>query len=222
MDHVAAWLPRVLPGIALLCNGLQGDDFDAAMAVLWALAAWSVGTMVRLLRMYPFKSPTDLSVKACLERVGMTRWHGIPVEWKGKLLVGESVKGAKPAVRFSDGTADIAVNQIVWSDFAPRFFGVSDLPRLADGEVTLKGWFRGGASPFVEISEIRTDKTKRKSLVRMLRWVFAILVLRDCDPHHYFRMKHSPKEFIPKLLKGFADAMAQTRLRSRAQKSACS
>ena len=77
---------------------------------------------------------------------------------------------------FKEDVRTLLINRLGRWDFIPRLFGLSNPRQLPKGDVTLKGWYRRGLSPYLEVHEVRADKTVRKSMARSLRWASAMMV----------------------------------------------
>ncbi len=83
----------------------------------------------------------------------------------------------KGEVIFKQEDKTLVLNRVGTWDLIPRLFGLSNPRQLLKGDVVLKGWYRGGLHPWLEVHEVRAEKSVRKSMVRSLRWASAILVL---------------------------------------------
>jgi len=180
-DRIARGLPVGLAAAAIVVNVLRGDEFDAGYTLLWALLCWSLGRGVRLVLMYPFKPfvETDLKDLANQNPPVVTFWKGLPVIVKGHLAAEE--KSARGMLNLTDerGTV-IAVNRLARFDILGRLFGVVNLAKFPSDAVTITGWYRRAAVPFIEVAEIRSSKSYRKSLVRGLAWMSTVMVFVLC------------------------------------------
>jgi len=153
IDHLAVWPPWAMAFLGVVCSAFRDFGFEAGPAVLWGIAGWAMGTMIRLVRLY--RSPVSLAGQI--------------------VLADEQDPKGKVVLKMEDKT--ILLNPIGRWDILPRLFGLSNPRQLLKGDVTLKGWYRGKLIPSFEIDEIRAEKVVRKSMVKTLRWVSAILVL---------------------------------------------
>jgi len=176
IDHMALWPPWALGILGVVCSAFRDFGFEVGPAVLWGLAGWSTGYMVRVARMYPFKPFHESTLKTLSEQKEFQGWRGNPVILKGDIVPAreEDPKG-EAVFKQEDGT--LLLNRLGRWDLIPRLFGLSNPRQLLKGEVVVKGWYRGGLTPSLEIHEVRADKTVRKSMVRSFRWASAILFL---------------------------------------------
>lgn len=147
------WLPKLLPGVTLIFQWLTAYEFELLYAAAWTLAAWSLARMAVLASVYRSKKRVELmgSLESRKEK-GSLRWY----------LVRE-------------GDSILLDAQPAWQ-IAPAIFGISGFQRLAKEPVTVKGWWRGSRSPWLELSELRSPKGNRQSLVKAVRWSFAVIV----------------------------------------------
>ena len=169
--RLVVWLPRLTPVVVVLILGMAGDD-EWGAAFAWGVVSWAVIRLIYLALLYPFKSFSPVSAA---DLAGDRRaLKGKSVQLKGRL---ESRPGG--GVEFTDDTGSLALDRFASWEFAARLLAVANLGQFVkEEEVTLQGWHRSsGSSPFVEVNEIRTPKTYRKSLVRWMRWGVALLTL---------------------------------------------
>ena len=156
----------------MVCSAFRDFGFEPLPAVLWGLAGWAIGFMVRLSRLYPFQpfEETDLNALA-----GKTR-STYPVILKGQIVPADELK-PKGEVVFKQDEKTLKLNPIKATDIILRLFGLSNPRQLLQGDVTVKGWYRPGIVPMLEVQEVRSEKTFRKSMVKSLRWAAAISLL---------------------------------------------
>jgi hypothetical protein len=172
IDHLALWPPWALALAAVSCSAFRDFGFEGVPALLWGLAGWAIGFMVRLSRLYPFQPFEESTLNELLEKKGRV----LPVLLKGQIVLVDE-NAPKGPLLFKQEAKTLALNRIGAMDMIPRLFGLSNPRQLPKGEVTLRGWFRPGPVPFLEIQEVRADKATRKSTVRGLRWGFAVALL---------------------------------------------
>ncbi len=152
IDHLTVWPPWVLAGLGVACSAFRDFGFEAGPAVLWGIVGWSIGTMIRLTRLY--RSPVTLA---------------------GQIVLADEQKPKGEVIlKLEDKT--ILLNRLGMWDLIPRLFGLSNPRQLIKGDVTLKGWYRGILMPSFEVDEIRAEKVIRKSMVKTLRWASAIFI----------------------------------------------
>lgn len=169
--RLVVWFPRLAPVVLILIVGLAGDD-EWGTACVVGVASWAVIRLIYLALMYPFKGFVPATAADLVSDV-RPRLKGKPVQLKGRLEI-----RAGGVVSFVDGTGDIPLDRFAFWEFAARLLAVANLGQYAkEDEVTIQGWYRSSASPFVEVNDIRTPKAARKSMVRWMRWGMALLTL---------------------------------------------
>jgi len=176
MDHLAVWPPWVLALLAVTCSAFRDFGFEAGPAALWGIAGWSIGMMGRLARLYPFQSFQESTLKELSDKNASSGVRCIPVILIGQIVLADE-QNPKGEVVFQQEEKTLRLNRIGRWDLIPRFFGLSNPRQLIKGDVTLKGWYRSGLSPWLELLEVRAEKTSRKSMVRSMRWAFAVTLL---------------------------------------------
>ncbi len=174
-DHIAFWPPWGLSALGVVLSAFRDYGFEGGPAVLWGIMGWSIGMMVRLSRLYPFKSFQTSRLQALLESKEPLGWRGVPVVLNGAIVPAHEEDPKGMAV-FKQEERVIPLNRLGRWDMVPRLFGLANPRQLLSGAVTLTGWYHGGLTPWLEIHELRAEKTFRKSMTRTLRWVLAVLL----------------------------------------------
>ncbi len=174
VDVMMVWPPWVLAILGTGSSAFRDFGFEAAPAALWGIAGWALGFMVRLSRLYPMKPFAESSLEALSAQKDSHRV--VPVLLKGQIVLAKEEDPKGNVVLKRDERA-IELNRMGRWDIVPRLFGLSNPRQLLKGEVTVKGWYHPGLIPFVEVHEVRTEKTVRKSMSRSLRWASAVMIL---------------------------------------------
>jgi hypothetical protein len=172
IDHLAVWPPWILVLVAVICSSFRDFGFEPLPAVLWGLAGWSIGFMVRIVRLYPFQSFEETDLNALAGR----KESAIPVILRGQIVPADELK-PKGEVVFKQDERIVRLNPISTWDILPRLFGLSNPRQFLQGEVTLEGWYRPGLNPALEVRKVQSEKTTRTSMVKSLRWASAIFLL---------------------------------------------
>jgi Zn-finger nucleic acid-binding protein len=172
VDHLALWPPWGLALSAVVCSAFRDFGFEGLPAVLWGLAGWAIGLMVRLGRLYPFKPFEESSLNDLAATSGSTERRGRPIILIGQLVPSDELN-PKSELVFKQDEKTLVINRLGRWDVIPRLFGLSNPRQLPKGDVTLKGWYRPGPVPSLEVHDIRAGKLYRKSMVRSLRWASA-------------------------------------------------
>ena len=63
----------------MICSAFRDFGFEMGPAVLWGLMGWSIGLMVRLARLYPFKAFEESTIEDLSALEEPLGWRGIPV-----------------------------------------------------------------------------------------------------------------------------------------------
>jgi len=168
-------LPMTLALIAFFANVARGYDFEWSFGILWAMLFWSIGMMIRLFRFYPSISNVSTSLKEIAGRKDLSPSKCYPVEFSGVMEPANPAKPKGTVVFVMDGER-IELNRTFALDMVPRLFGIRNPGQMILGEVLIRGWYRRLPVSFIDLAEIRAGKKSRKSTVRALRWVCAILV----------------------------------------------
>jgi Zn-finger nucleic acid-binding protein len=169
-------VPWGLACVAFAVNYARGYDFEWSFALLWSTIGWAVGQMVRLAMLYPFKDFADMTLAALFEVPGLTAAKGLPVILEGLLELEDPAKPKGKLVFVQEGQR-LAVNTFGGTDILCRFFGLKNPAQLIAGPVTLQGWFRNTATPYIEVGLLIAGKKRRSSMVRAVRWVCAGVLL---------------------------------------------
>jgi hypothetical protein len=158
---------------AVACSAFRDFGFEAAPAVLWSVAGWSMGLMVRLSRLYPFDSFDEATLQELSSHAGSAGRRRIPVILKGQIILLDEAAPKGEVIFQQDGQA-LFLNRMGTWDLIPRLFGLSNPRQLLLGEVTVKGWYRHGPAPSLEVQEVLGEKGLRKSMVKSIRWAGAV------------------------------------------------
>jgi hypothetical protein len=174
-DPLAFWSPWAIGALSAALSGFREFGLEGVPAMLWGLMGCSVGMMIRLMRLYPLKSFQATTLQALVEMKGPSGWRGVPVTLQGQIVPARE-EAPKGVVVFRQEERIIPLNRLGRWDLIPRLFGLSNPRQLLKGDVTLKGWYRGGLTPSLEVHEVKTEKMSRKSMVRSFRWAIAVVV----------------------------------------------
>jgi hypothetical protein len=169
------WMPFYLPAGSVLIYWMASYEFDFGTAVLMALGLWGLARLLQLLFQYPFQ-PFELKTVSELSATDVMAWRGIPVEVHGQITV-EGAQTARGPYRFVSEDISVAIDRFRAIDGIAQIFSVPSYASFKDQMVSIRGWYRPGGNPFIEVQEIRTEKIARKSMVRQLRWAMAGLAV---------------------------------------------
>jgi Zn-finger nucleic acid-binding protein len=169
VDRIAVWSPWALAAMAVGASTFRDFGFEAGPAVLWGLAGWATGLMIRFSRVYPFHAFKESTLQALADQWGSQGNRPVPVILQGQIVPAKEEE-PKGKVIFKQLERIALLNPVGLWDVIPRLFGLANPRQILKGEVIVKGWYRGGPAPAIEIHEIRADKVRRASMVKMLRW----------------------------------------------------
>jgi hypothetical protein len=176
VDHLALWSPWGLALTGVVSSSFRDFGFEGLPAVLWGLAGWAIGFMVRLMRLYPFKPFEESRLNDLAVLNGPDGRRGHPVILRGQLVPLDELN-PKSALIFKQDEKTLVINRLGRWDILPRLFGLSNPRQLPKGDVTIKGWYRPGPNPSLEVHDVRAEKLYRKSMTKSLRWAFAVSLL---------------------------------------------
>jgi hypothetical protein len=132
--------------------------------VLIALgAAWAARIMFRYQGEY-----RPAQVEALLEDVEVSQMRPRAVELRGE-VVGNGVPGAfwSPDLVLRDETGLMFLLYRSSIPLGRLWFGIGDASRYIGEQVTVRGWYRRGLRPYVEMAEISAEVTRGKRLEGM-------------------------------------------------------
>ncbi|MEU2351108.1 M48 family metalloprotease [Modestobacter sp. NPDC049651] len=113
-------------------------------------------------------------VASLLTRLDANPVTGLPVEVHGR-VVGRGTPGyvLSPDVVVQDGSGFVPVLYRQPWPFARSLFGLLRVPDLVDQDVVVRGWYRRGPAPLLELRELVPAEGRR---VRGFQWVAVYLV----------------------------------------------
>jgi heat shock protein HtpX len=137
----------------------------AGVAVPVNLAPWlliAAGTSWALRIMFRYRGTfAAKNVQQLLEDLDVSQMTPRAVELKGE-IIGNGVPGAfwSPDLVMQDETGQMFVLYRSSVPFGRLFFALKDAYRFIGEPVTVKGWYRRGLRPYVELAEIRAMSSK--------------------------------------------------------------
>lgn len=165
---------RYLPLAALLV-GLVAWGSDDWLLLAQAATVGGVALLVRTAMARPIgRHPVRPRITELLDRLDAGPVSGIPVEIRGR-VVGRGAPGyvlsADLVVQDDSGFVPVLYQQ-PWP-FARSVFGLLRVPELLDTEVVVRGWYRRGPAPAIELRDLVPDDGAR---VRGVQWVAAYVL----------------------------------------------
>lgn len=148
------WISRPLERLGVQIPTLLAPVLLIVMGVTWGL---------RIAYRYrgEFK---PRQVEDLLEDMAVSQMRTRAVELQGE-IVGNGLPGAfwSPDLLFRDKTGLMFVLYRSSIPFGRLWFAINNVDRYIGEQVTLKGWYRRGLRPYVELSQIETTVTKFKT-----------------------------------------------------------
>jgi len=160
------WLAPFVFLAGLVLQGMFHRTLAAAGVALpenlapWLLIAagmsWALRIMFRYRGTFAAKN-----VQQLLEDLDVSQMTPRAVELKGE-IIGNGVPGAfwSPDLVMQDETGQMFVLYRSSVPFGRLFFALTDAYRFIGEPVTVKGWYRRGLRPYVELAEIRAITSK--------------------------------------------------------------
>jgi heat shock protein HtpX len=131
-----------------------------AMLMPWLLIATGILWAVRIAFRYRGRFH-EAKVQTLLEDLDVSQMTPRAVELRGE-IIGNGVPGVfwSPDLVMQDETGQMFVLYRSSIPFGRLFFGLTDAYRFIGEQVTVRGWYRRGLRPYVELSDIRATVTK--------------------------------------------------------------
>ena len=165
-------LPVRYAPLAALVVGLVAWSRDDALLIAQAATVLGAAMLVRNL----FSRPLGLSrpeprIAALLSRLDASPVTGLAVELRGH-VIGRGMPGyvLSPDLVVQDASGFVPVlYQQPWP-FARTIFGALKVPELLDQDVVVRGWYRRGPAPVLELRELVPAEGRR---VRGFTWAVS-------------------------------------------------
>ncbi len=157
--------------------GLCLAPWLGAKAIGLALAMMGLASMAKLRFRYPTHDFPDMSVETLMHQIKVSDIRPVPCRLEG-VVRGKGVPGLvwsddfvmqdDTGIIFLDHRQPFSLWEVIW--------GWLRGDKLIGHHVAVEGWFRRSPMPSVEIKEFTVDGVRRRSWLRLARWITAGLV----------------------------------------------
>jgi len=150
----------------------------ANMWLVWAIGFYIIGFMSIIKTRYMYKSGfEDKTVLDLVTNVKVSPIRPVPAFIEGK-IVGKGIPGYyfSEDMYFQDETGLMYVDYRFGIGIVDLIFSLRSVNRLVDQRVRIKGWYRRGPSPYIQVDTIWSESGKRyRNYSKSLRYFWAVL-----------------------------------------------
>jgi len=148
------------------------------MLLLWAVGFYVIGFMSIIKTRYMYKSGfEDKTVLDLVTNVKVSPIRTIPAFLEGK-IVGKGIPGYyfSEDMYFQDNTGLMYVDYRFGIGIVDLIFSLRSVNRLVGQNVRIKGWYRRGPNPYIQVDTIWSESGKRhRNYSKHLRYFWAVL-----------------------------------------------
>ncbi|MFX0007430.1 MAG: zinc metalloprotease HtpX [Candidatus Hermodarchaeota archaeon] len=148
------------------------------MWLVWAIGFYVIGFMAILKTLYMYRGGfEDKTVLDLVTNVKVSPIRTVPAFLEGK-IVGKGIPGYyfSEDMIFQDNTGIMYVDYRFGIGLADLIFSLRTVNRLIDQRVRIKGWYRRGPSPYIQVDTIWTESGRRiRNYARAFRYVWVVL-----------------------------------------------
>ncbi|MFW9970915.1 MAG: zinc metalloprotease HtpX [Candidatus Odinarchaeota archaeon] len=148
------------------------------MWLVWAIGFYVIGFMSIIKTMYMYKSGfEDKTVLDLVTNVKVSPIRNIPTFLEGK-IVGRGIPGYyfSEDMYFQDNTGLLYVDYRFGIGIVDLIFSLRTVKRLIGQRVRIKGWYRRGPNPYIQVDTIWTESGRRyRNYARAFRYVWAVV-----------------------------------------------
>ncbi len=148
------------------------------MLLLWAIGFYIIGFMSIIKTKYMYKGGfEDATVLDLVTNVKVSPIRTIPAFLEGK-IVGRGVPGYyfSEDMYFQDETGLMYVDYRFGIGIVDLIFSLRSVKRLVGQRVRIKGWYRRGPSPYIQVDTIWSESGKRhRNYSKHLRYFWVVL-----------------------------------------------
>ncbi|MFX1390464.1 MAG: zinc metalloprotease HtpX [Promethearchaeota archaeon] len=150
----------------------------ANMWLVWAIGFYIIGFMSIIKTRYMYKSGfEDKKVVDLVTNVKVSPIRPIPAYIEGR-IVGKGIPGYyfSEDMYFQDDTGLMYVDYRFGIGLVDLIFSLRTVNRLIGQRVRIKGWYRRGPSPYIQVDTIWSESGRRiRNYSKALRYVWAVL-----------------------------------------------
>ena len=148
------------------------------MWLVWAIGFYVIAFMAILKTLYMYKGGfEDKTVLDLVTNVKVSPIRTVPAFLEGK-IVGKGIPGYyfSEDMIFQDNTGIMYVDYRFGIGLADLIFSLRTVNRLIGQRVRIKGWYRRGPSPYIQVDTIWTESGRRiRNYARAFRYVWVVV-----------------------------------------------
>lgn len=150
----------------------------ANMWLVWAIGFYIIGIMTIIKTGYMYKGGfEDKTVLDLVTNVKVSPIRTIPAFLEGK-IVGRGIPGYyfSEDMYFQDNTGLMYVDYRFGIGIADLIFALRTVNKLIGQRVRIKGWYRRGPSPYIQVNTIWSESgTRHKNYAKSFRYFWTVL-----------------------------------------------
>jgi Zn-dependent protease with chaperone function len=150
----------------------------ANMWLVWAIGFYVIGFMSIIKTLYMYKGGfEDKTVVDLVTNVKVSPIRNVPSFLEGK-IVGRGIPGYyfSEDMYFQDNTGLMYVDYRFGIGLVDLIFSLRTVKRLIGQRVRIKGWYRRGPIPYIQVDTIWSESgTRHRNYARAFRYVWAVL-----------------------------------------------
>ncbi|MFX1594155.1 MAG: zinc metalloprotease HtpX [Promethearchaeota archaeon] len=150
----------------------------ANMWLVWAIGFYVIGFMSIVKTRYMYKGGfEDKEVVDLVTNVKVSPIRTVPSFIEGK-IVGKGIPGYyfSEDMYFQDDTGLMYVDYRFGIGLADLIFSLRTVNRLIGQRVRIKGWYRRGPNPYIQVDTIWSESgTRHRNYARAFRYIWAVL-----------------------------------------------
>jgi Zn-dependent protease with chaperone function len=168
----------VAPWAVLALMLLFGAFTGSALSIGAALVVAGVLLFLKQQMRYPTDHKPVDEITSLLERIDASPVKGIPVRLAGKVM-GRGMPGyvLSPDLVIQDDTGFVTLQYRQPIPFAREWFGLFQVKKWMGQEVVVRGWFRRGPGPVVELRDAETGGMRARTWEWVARYAGSCLVI---------------------------------------------
>ncbi|MFO8017594.1 MAG: zinc metalloprotease HtpX [Promethearchaeia archaeon] len=167
-------------------NLLSGIDFLSAffasielidLLLIWAIGFYIIGFGFIIRTKFMYKSGYEpKKIRELVSRVKASPIRAIPAYVEG-VIVGKGIPGYYFAedLYLDDGTGIMYIDYQFGIGLVDFFFALKGARKLVGQKVRIRGWYRRGPSPYLQVDRIETPEKTYKNYRKHLTYFWAIL-----------------------------------------------
>ncbi|MGV9173633.1 MAG: zinc metalloprotease HtpX [Promethearchaeia archaeon] len=196
-----AWLFSIvglLSGLGFLSNFLLSIDL-VDLLLIWAIGFYIIGFGFIIRTQFMYKSGYEpMKIRKLVSQVKASPIRAIPAYVEG-VIVGRGVPGYyfSEDLYLDDGTGIMYIDYQFGIRLVDFFFSLKGARKLVGEKVRIRGWYRRGPSPYLQVDRIETTYGKTyKNYRKHLTYFWAIICFIIGLVLFYFFFQISPLSFF--------------------------